>query len=433
MSSDSKWSNIRDNIQCACEEILGVQQRKSRKWISPSSWNLISARRTVKLEQLKAPRGDKVAILSGQYKLLTKQIKEQLRKDKNDHHIKMSSEAQLAANMGNMKGLYKIMRELSKPKMQKTKPILYDDGMLKTNKEEQLVVWKKHFEKTLNIIHDENIDDILIRRQHNTNRGISDRPPSLIEVKNAILALKNGKAPGCDGLPAECFKVNPEATATILHNLFEHVWETEDIPTQWKESIIIKLPKKGNLSLCDNWRGISITPTVTKFYNKIILDRIAEPLNKLISPTQAGFMPHRSCIDHINTIRILIEQSVEFNSTLYITFVDFTKAFDALKRDFIWKALEARGIPNHYEATQNTPQQTELFEMDYEFEAACVKAVNEFEAKYNESLLVETDAEGKENETRTNQSLENSEEDYPYIPEAQNVWALDENDPWFIV
>lgn len=118
------------------------------------------------------------------------------------------------------------------------------------------------------------------------------------------------------------------------------------MPSDWKESIIIKLPKKGDRKKCENWRGISILPAITKIFTQIILERISAPLDKLIRPNQAGFRPGRSCIDNIHTLRILIEQSAEYNSPLYLAFIDFAKAFDSLKRDIIWSALSARGVPD---------------------------------------------------------------------------------------
>jgi hypothetical protein len=63
---------------------------------------------------------------------------------------------------------------------------------------------------------------------------------------------------------------------------------------------------------------------------------------------QTGFRPNRSCIDQINTLRVIIEQSLQFQSPLYLLFVDYQKAFDSVDRRWIWKALEERGLPNKF-------------------------------------------------------------------------------------
>jgi hypothetical protein len=70
-----------------------------------------------------------------------------------------------------------------------------------------------------------------------------------------------------------------------------------------------------------------------------------EPLEKKIRMEQAGFRPNRSCVDQINTLRVIIGQSLEFQSPLYLLFVDYSRAFDSVQRECIWRALEERGFP----------------------------------------------------------------------------------------
>jgi hypothetical protein len=70
--------------------------------------------------------------------------------------------------------------------------------------------------------------------------------------------LKNNKAPGTDNIPAEALKADIETLAQILYALFEKIWEVEEVPAEWKEGHIVKLLKKGNLSICDNYRGIML-------------------------------------------------------------------------------------------------------------------------------------------------------------------------------
>jgi hypothetical protein len=74
-----------------------------------------------------------------------------------------------------------------------------------------------------------------------------------------ILAIKNGKTAGLDNIPAQVLKVGPHATADILLPLFQDIWQKEKFPKEWKEGIIIKVPKKGDFSQCKNWRGYYYT------------------------------------------------------------------------------------------------------------------------------------------------------------------------------
>ena len=76
-----------------------------------------------------------------------------------------------------------------------------------------------------------------------------------------------------------------------------------------------------------------------KVLNRIILERLKNEVDNILRDHQAGFRQGRGYIDQIATLRILVEQSLEFDSSLYVNFVDYEKAFDSLDRDTIWKLL----------------------------------------------------------------------------------------------
>jgi len=72
------------------------------------------------------------------------------------------------------------------------------------------------------------------------------------------MTLRNGKAARPDRIPAEAIKADIETTTSLLHSLFSKIWEKEEVPAQWREGIMIKLPKKGGLKDCNNSRGIML-------------------------------------------------------------------------------------------------------------------------------------------------------------------------------
>ena len=72
-------------------------------------------------------------------------------------------------------------------------------------------------------------------------------------LSNRIKAMKNGKAAGAGNIPAEVIKVEPYILADILLPLFQVIWQTETFPKEWKEGIVLKVPKKGDLIQCRNW------------------------------------------------------------------------------------------------------------------------------------------------------------------------------------
>ena len=73
--------------------------------------------------------------------------------------------------------------------------------------------------------------------------------------------------------------------------------------------------------------------------------KVNEELEPKMRPEQAGFRPNKTCAGHINTLRITVEQSVEFRSLLQLVFIDFQQAFDTLAHNAIWQALKEKGVP----------------------------------------------------------------------------------------
>ena len=92
-------------------------------------------------------------------------------------------------------------------------------------------------------------------------------------------------------------------------------------------------------------REVTILNVSGKVFNRALLNRMKDEVDIKFRDQQAGFRRDRSCVDQIATLRIIIEQSCEWNSPLYINFVEFQKAFHSLNRDTIWKLLRHYGVP----------------------------------------------------------------------------------------
>ena len=117
------------------------------------------------------------------------------------------------------------------------------------------------------------------------------------------------------------------------------------MPKTWKQRTIFKIPKKGDLTECGNWRGITLTPVPSKVFGRVLIDRIRDGVNSKLRDEQVGFRSGRGTVEQIFILRNIIEQVVEWQATLYITFVDFEKAFDSVHRESLWKIMESYGIP----------------------------------------------------------------------------------------
>ena len=174
---------------------------------------------------------------------------------------------------------------------------------------------------------------------------ISVEKPSKEEIKKAVRTLNNGKAAGPDGIPAQALKADIDTATDILHNLFTKIWDEEKVPAVWREGLVIKLPKKGGLRDCSNFRGIMLLSVPGKVLNRVILDRVKDAVDPQLRDQQAVFRRNSSCADQIASVRIISEQSLEWNSPLYINFIDYEKAFDSVDRQTLWKLLRHYGVP----------------------------------------------------------------------------------------
>ena len=94
------------------------------------------------------------------------------------------------------------------------------------------------------------------------------------QIKNAIKKLKNGKAAGCDNVPPEAIKAGGDTSEEVLLDFCNRVWTEEKIPEEWRKGLLIKLPKKSDLSYCKNWRGIMLLNMASKVFCRAILERI---------------------------------------------------------------------------------------------------------------------------------------------------------------
>ena len=108
----------------------------------------------------------------------------------------------------------------------------------------------------------------------------------------------------------------------------------------------MKLPKKEDMQECKNYTGIMLLSVPRKVLNRVILDRLKTGVDAKLRDHQAGFRKDRSCTDQIAILRIIVEQSCDWNSSLCIHFVDYDKASDSLDRDTLWKLLQHYGIPD---------------------------------------------------------------------------------------
>src|SRR5664279_1059535 len=158
--------------------------------------------------------------------------------------------------------------------------------------------------------------------------------------------MKRKKAPGVDNITIEEMDAATQGNGlTAIHRLCNSIWENEELPSQWKQAVIVPLHKKKDKMVCSNYRGISLLCHSSKIFSSIVLRRIKDRTEMILSEAQAGFRRNRSTIDQIFTLRQLAEKYEEFGKDLFVCYVDFRKAFDSIWRRGLWKVMRHFGYP----------------------------------------------------------------------------------------
>ena len=180
------------------------------------------------------------------------------------------------------------------------------------------------------------------------------------EVEAAVKSLKMGKSAGVDNIPAELVQAG-EAMIDILSAIGNKIWKTEEWPTTWTQSLVITLPKKVYLQLCQNYRTISLISHPSKVMLNIILNRLQPQTEEISAEEQAGLRAGRSTTEQIFNLRILCKKYLQHQQNLYHVFIDFKKAFDRVWHETLWATLRKyninasiiRDIENLYEKAQS--------------------------------------------------------------------------------
>ena len=180
-------------------------------------------------------------------------------------------------------------------------------------------------------------------------REEEDVPSILVsEVRAAVLSLKSDKAPGPDGITNEALKTGGHELWRILTKLFNECLESENIPTQWKKSSTIIIPKKGDREDLKNYRPIALLPTIYKVFTKVLVSRMTRQFDEQQPREQAGFRSGFSTIDHLQVVNQMLERTRECKIPMCMIFVDYEKAFDSIEINAVINALIRQNLPKKY-------------------------------------------------------------------------------------
>ena len=136
------------------------------------------------------------------------------------------------------------------------------------------------------------------------------------------------KASGGDGIPVELLQILKDDTVKVLHSICQKIWKTQQGPQDWKRSVFIPIPKKGNAKECSSCCTVALISHASKEMLKILQAVLQQYLKLDLLDVQAGFRKGRGTRDQIANICCIMEKSRKFQKNICFCFIDYAKAFD---------------------------------------------------------------------------------------------------------
>ena len=335
-------ANLEDNVKTfedatieAATEILGKKTTKKKAWITTDILKLCDKRRELKEKKSKNPDVRK------EYSKLNKQVKKEMTKAKESWIIDQCVEIEDSLKMNNSKKAYDTVKSLTKPKQSKVNSIKDKDGEIIIEKNKVLERWTEYCSELYNYKLSGNVEVL------DTDESNNDDQEDIIlqsEIEEAIKSMKKGKSPGLDNIPGELIQAGGEIMSTALLNICNQIWKNKKWPQSWTKSLVITLPKKGDLKVCNNYRTLSLISHPSKVLLRVILNRLKHQAKDIIAEEQAGFMKGRSTSEQIFNLRCIIEKYQEHQEELYHVFIDFKKAFDRVWHQALWATMHKYNI-----------------------------------------------------------------------------------------
>ena len=125
-----------------------------------------------------------------------------------------------------------------------------------------------------------------------------------------------------------------------MKTIFDTIWATESVPEDWLSQLLVPLHKRGNRTICDNYRGIALLSIPGKVFAKAILQRLKPRAELLLRESQCGFRQGCGSADQLFSLRMLMEKAREYHRSVYIYFIDPRKAYNSVHRDSLWHILQ---------------------------------------------------------------------------------------------
>jgi hypothetical protein len=201
---------------------------------------------------------------------------------------------------------------------------------------------RDHFQKVYNIKSD--LDpNIFSKIEERPVQSKLDAPPTREEIYKTPNAARKDKAAGDSKIPVESWQIlaEDESTESLFYDICRQVWETGDCEEEWLSNQLKLVPKKGDMKILDNWRGIMLIESPSQILSAIMANRIQE---QVLEPEglkeQNGSMRQRGCCDRIFTVKLAPQKRHEHGLSTWGVFIDLVEAFDNVPRKGLFTVLE---------------------------------------------------------------------------------------------
>ena len=328
---DTLANNITSTLISSAEEVLGKKRHKNQPWVTDEVLELCDRRRELRHSKYESDEARMA------YRTAHRKVQKGMREAKERWIEKQCNAIDTCSKSGNSKEAYSTLKAITKTSQARTTVIEDKNGLLLTESNDIAKRWTEYCRDLYN--HNISTDPSLLTSNDTSRDAQADLPVLREEVEAAIKTLKPGKSPGVDNVPSELIKHGGESTVEALSILCKKVWHGKRWPSQWTQSLVIPLPKKGNLKQCQNYRTISLISHPSKVMLRILLNRLKAKAEEILSEEQAGFRAGRSTVEQIFNCRLMIEKHLQHQKDIHHNFIDFKKAFDRVWHEGLWKVL----------------------------------------------------------------------------------------------
>ena len=167
------------------------------------------------------------------------------------------------------------------------------------------------------------------------------------EVNWALENITTNKATRVDGIPVELFQILKDDAVKVMNSICQTIWKIQQRPQDWKRSVFIPIPQKSNAKECLNYHATALISHASKVMLKILQARLQQYVNCELPDMQAHLKKGRKTRDQMANICWIIEKAREFQKNIYFCFIDYTKAFDCVGHNKLWRILQEMGIADH--------------------------------------------------------------------------------------